>query len=259
MKRFTETFKWRDPWYLELSLQAKAVFSFITDNCDNCGVWEPNYRLVNFSLKCDIDWDTVTVELGNRIATLPNGKWWITRFCQFQYGQLNDNCAPHRAVIALAKKHGLEIDRKGNVTLTLPSNEGRERDKDKDKDKDKDTEGGAGGNETHAENPHGKLPAQLRAEKLFKRRPTTAWDESCKKAWEKSKASIAETTEDDWKLLEWFYSIKSEGTYRRLDLPTLLNNWTAEIDRARNFRANGKPAEKQRVPENLRLQPQLPL
>lgn len=85
-----------------------------------------------------------------------------------------------------------------------------------------------------------KTVEQLRAEKLFHRRPTTPWDRNCKTAWDRSKLAVVATTEDEWQLLEWFYSIPGDGTYRRHDLPQLLNNWTAEIDRARNFKANGK-------------------
>ena len=83
-----------------------------------------------------------------------------------------------------------------------------------------------------------KTELQIRAEKLFRRKLETAWGESEKRAWKKSEASIKTTHEDDWRLLEWFYSIPAEGTYRRRDLATLLNNWGAEIDRARDHRGS---------------------
>lgn len=84
-----------------------------------------------------------------------------------------------------------------------------------------------------------KSEVQKRAEKLFRRRETTPWDAACQKAWKIAGSVITQTDEEDWQLLEWFYGLPSEGTYRRHDLATLLNNWSAEIDRARTFKANG--------------------
>ena len=49
MKRFTEALKWRDPWFLDLSVDGKLAFWYIVENCDNAGVWEPNFRLANFA------------------------------------------------------------------------------------------------------------------------------------------------------------------------------------------------------------------
>lgn len=96
-----------------------------------------------------------------------------------------------------------------------------------------------------------KTSHQIRAEKLFRRRESTPWDKATLKAWAGSKPAIEATPEDEWKLLEWFYSIPEEGTFRRKDLATLLNNWTAEIDRARAHRGSTVNGKKQHVPDRL--------
>lgn len=82
-----------------------------------------------------------------------------------------------------------------------------------------------------------KTPDQLRAEKLFHRRPTTPWAKAELTAWRASRAAIEGTHADDWELLEWFYAQPQGKTYARRDLATLLNNWTGEIDRARSYQA----------------------
>ncbi|MBK1835380.1 hypothetical protein [Roseibacillus ishigakijimensis] len=45
-------------------------------------------------------------------------------------------------------------------------------------------------------------------------------------------------SEDDLATLEGYYLAKHESgrDYRRRDLQTLLNNWTGELDRARNWK-----------------------
>ena len=92
--------------------------------------------------------------------------------------------------------------------------------------------------------PKPKTDLQLRTEKLFKRRESTLWDDTEKKAWLRVRGAVESTHADDWVLLEWFYALPASApTFRRHSLATLLNNWGAEIDRARDYQArNGSPS-----------------
>lgn len=82
-----------------------------------------------------------------------------------------------------------------------------------------------------------KTALQLRIEKLFCRRETTPWDAATRRAWDRNRAVVTATSEEDLALLEWWFSLppNTPELYRRRDLATLLNNWSAEIDRAREF------------------------
>lgn len=93
-----------------------------------------------------------------------------------------------------------------------------------------------------------KTALQLRVEKLFGRRETTPWDTATCRAWERNRAVVAGTSEEDFALLEWWFGLPPNTfeLYRRKDLGTLLNNWSAEIDRAREFAARrGHPIKRQ--------------
>jgi len=71
---------------------------------------------------------------------------------------------------------------------------------------------------------------QLRLGKLFNRRASTSWSAKELKALKK----IGEIQEEDFVLIEKYY--KSDCTCLRRDIGTLLNNWTGEVDRARNYK-----------------------
>jgi len=71
---------------------------------------------------------------------------------------------------------------------------------------------------------------QLRLGKLFNRRASTNWSAKELKALKK----IGDIQEEDFELIEKYY--KSECTCLRRDIGTLLNNWTGEVDRARNYK-----------------------
>jgi|694.fasta_scaffold97759_2 hypothetical protein len=140
MKRFTDTDKWRDPWFRKLSSGVKLAFLFIVDNCDNAGVWDADMELADFSIGMEIPWQKVRDALGDRMEVLNSGKWHLKKFVNFQFGKLSEECKPHAAVIRLLQKH--EIER---VSKEYPKGIHTLKDKDKDQDKDKDKKGDARG------------------------------------------------------------------------------------------------------------------
>lgn len=133
MKRFTETDKWRDPWFRKLPGRIKVAYLYLLDCVDNAGVWDPDFELANFQISFDVKWDEVQKAMGDRLKVLENGKWHLTRFISFQYGELNEDCKPHQQVIRLLATHGIKRVSKGYTRGTSTP-------KDKDKDKDKDSE-----------------------------------------------------------------------------------------------------------------------
>lgn len=135
MKRFTETEKWRDPWFRKLKPMTKLAFQYIVDTCDNAGVWDPDFDLANFQIGDGVAWPLVLEELGDRVRVLENGRWYLTRFIEFQYGELMAECRPHQKVLSLLRLHGLPY-RKGIRRVSVSTG----------KEEDQDQEGGTGGN-----------------------------------------------------------------------------------------------------------------
>lgn len=90
-------------------------------------------------------------ELGDRIQAMPGGKFVLPKFIHFQYGELSEDCAPHKAVFKAVRSNGLV--KKGqkyvypSATLALGLTNPIGQDKDKEKDKEK-TEGVSGETKT---------------------------------------------------------------------------------------------------------------
>ena len=102
-KRFTDTEKWRKPWYRKLGSKWRDVWQFLVDNCDHAGFWK-------------IDCDTLSYFVGSKINLLDiqknfKGKIeifgdeiFISKFIEFQYGNLNPKNRVHKSILDRVEK-----------------------------------------------------------------------------------------------------------------------------------------------------------
>lgn len=133
-KRLTDTDIWNDPWYRKLLPEGKILWKFLVDRCDMAGFWKKDFEMASFQCGFDVNDSLVKLLNDGKDRILDHGDYLeIADFVHFQYGELNDNCKPHRSVINLLDSYAFKGYRKGI-----------ERAKDKDKNKDKDKEGGVG-------------------------------------------------------------------------------------------------------------------
>jgi hypothetical protein len=131
MKRFTETEKWKDPWFRRLDGRMKLLWFWLCDQCDGAGIIDPDMELATFQIGVAVSEMDLTCFDG-RLRKIENGKWMLTKFISFQYGELSDACPAHKPVYrSLENNRVLNGYSKGISTL---------QDKNKDKEKDKDTE-----------------------------------------------------------------------------------------------------------------------
>ena len=144
MKRFTDTDIWKRPWFRELTPAEKCAFQYIRDNCDNAGVWIPDFSGAEFNIGEPVDWESLHQHVNKNIHVLESGKWWISDFCEFQFGELHEdtNNKAHKSHIALLKKHGLwplQGHHRGPLGVPLEPQE-KEKEKETVKVKEKVTE-----------------------------------------------------------------------------------------------------------------------
>jgi len=123
-KRFTDTMKWNEDWYLDLSLHHKLFWIYICDNCDHAGIFKPNKRMFEILIgqTIDIKLFLKVVNLGkSRIETLGNGRWYLTGFIEFQYGAfLNPNSKVHKSILKVLNNNDINHSQYDKELVQIP-------------------------------------------------------------------------------------------------------------------------------------------
>jgi hypothetical protein len=116
-KRFTDTMKWNEDWYLDLSLSNKLFWIYICDNCNHAGIFKPNKRMFELLLGDNINIETFLKLINKdklRICVLGNKRWYLTGFIEFQYGKkINPINRVHKSILKVLNENDVstkEID-----------------------------------------------------------------------------------------------------------------------------------------------------
>ena len=128
-KRFTSTDKWSDPWYRKLSPKHKCLWDWLFTQCDIAGTIDPDLELASFQIGEQITKDDLK-PFEERISILKNGRLFLVKFLEFQYGTLTNDCRAHRPVFKLIEKN--------SIPYQYPINRHGDRDKEQEQEKDKD-------------------------------------------------------------------------------------------------------------------------
>ena len=141
-KRFTETGKWKKKWIRELSPEMKLFWFYLLDNCDHAGIWEVDIELAAFQIGIELDESIILNTFNRKIVTFKPGKWFIPKFIDYQYGELNKSNRAHLSVIKILTKYGLnkglnEVEQGAYKILEGAKDKDKLKELDKVKDKDK--------------------------------------------------------------------------------------------------------------------------
>lgn len=136
-KRFTDTEKWKRPWFRGLPLNYKLLWLYLLDNCDIAGVWYVDLDLAAFLIGSPVTESEALGHFAKQVDVLTDGKrWWVKDFVAFQYGDLKTTNNLHKAVANLLEKHGLPCQSSGaSQGLACPTPGAKDKDKVKEKEK----------------------------------------------------------------------------------------------------------------------------
>ena len=139
-KRFTDTEKWKDEWYLSLSNDNRIIWQYLLDNCSIAGIMKKNFKLLNFCCNVNVGEKELLEIFDGRLIDCGDF-YFIPKFLIFQYPNGLDSNKP--AVISVKnelKIKGLLKNYYRMINKPLHNDYQIIKDKDKDIDKDKDTD-----------------------------------------------------------------------------------------------------------------------
>lgn len=108
-KRFTDTDKWKDAWFMDLEPIMKCFWIYLCDTCDCAGVWRVNFKQASFAIGAVLDKQSAVKALGERVVVLNKEKWFVEKFIRFQYPRgLSQNSKAHSGVLKSLEYHKIE-------------------------------------------------------------------------------------------------------------------------------------------------------
>lgn len=129
-KRFFDTNLFRKRWIRQLDTDMKLFWIYILTDCDHAGIWDVDIDRAAFQLNIKLDEKKILNTFKNKIFLFKKDKWFIPKYIEYQYGELNPAVNAHKSAIKILEKYNL-ID--GNQLLINSSLTVKDKDKDKDK------------------------------------------------------------------------------------------------------------------------------
>jgi hypothetical protein len=117
-KRFTDTEKWKKPWFRGLSTNAKLVWIYLCDECDHAGIWPADFDLISFQVGFKVTPQNLELWLGDRVFKVTGDKYFLPSFFEFQYASAKEGFRARNAALDKLRALGLldEHDRVRDLT-----------------------------------------------------------------------------------------------------------------------------------------------
>ncbi len=107
-KRFTDTERFRDPWYRKLSPVQKCIWEYALSECDIAGFLTIDLEAMSFHIGADIGREDLLMFDG-RFVWVSDEVIFIPKFIVYQNGQeLNPANGAHKAIIRLLEQRGVD-------------------------------------------------------------------------------------------------------------------------------------------------------
>lgn len=117
-KRFTDTTKWKRPWFRQLNTQAKLMWTYLLDECDHAGIFIADFDLITFQLGFKVDETKLREWVGDKLVKVSDDKYFIPSFFDFQYGNSDSGFRAKQGALKLLAKYGL-LEDSGNSLKDL--------------------------------------------------------------------------------------------------------------------------------------------
>jgi len=104
-KRFTDTTIWFDKWFMSLDPNEKLLWFFLKDWCNHGGIWDENWNLA--AMFVGVRWEGLPEAFNEKMIKVSDDKWFLKKFIEIQYPNLNPANNAHKSAIAILEKYDL--------------------------------------------------------------------------------------------------------------------------------------------------------
>lgn len=119
-KRFTDTDKWKRPWFRQLPIKAKLAWTFLCDQCDHAGIWIADFELLSFQMDIKVTEADFQEWFGPKLVKFEDDKFFIPSFYDFQYADAKEGFKAKQSALKTLTKLGL-VDSTGTVAHESPN------------------------------------------------------------------------------------------------------------------------------------------
>ena len=98
-KRFFDSRKYQDPWFRKLTPTYKCFWDYLISTCSHTGIWKVDFEMAEFCIGDKLDKKVIKSEFSNRTIELCEEKWFIPKYIDFQYGELNPDAPLHNKIL----------------------------------------------------------------------------------------------------------------------------------------------------------------
>ena len=79
----------------------KLFWIYLLTDCDHAGIWDVDVERASFQLKVELDESEILKVFNRKIVPFKPGKWFVPKFIDYQYGELNETNRAHNSVIKI--------------------------------------------------------------------------------------------------------------------------------------------------------------
>lgn len=107
-KRFTDSEKWKKRFFKKLCCKYKLLWLYILDDCNHAGIWDIDLEVAGLRVGEEFkEKEVLNIFKDNVIPIDSDEKWFVPKFIEFQYGELNPESRVHQSVIKILDKYNL--------------------------------------------------------------------------------------------------------------------------------------------------------
>lgn len=106
-KRFTDTEKWKRPWFRTLAPQAKVAWFYILDNCDHAGIWPADFGLLSYQTGIQVTREQFEAWFSGKVIPFEGDKYFIPSFFEFQYATAREGFKAKQGALSVLVAYGL--------------------------------------------------------------------------------------------------------------------------------------------------------